>query len=58
MLTVVAGIAIVVTAIVFIGVIAAVPLLAARKNPRPADQLAEMRRNEPATTSDDPGHPV
>jgi hypothetical protein len=55
MLTVVVGVLIVLTAVAFIGLMAAVPLLASRSNPRPADQLAEMRRDVPASTSDDPG---
>lgn len=51
----IALIIIVAVAIVLIVVVAAVPFLARRRHPRPADQVPEMRRDEPASSSDDPG---
>lgn len=48
----------IVVALVAVGsiiVVAVGPLLAGVRNPRPADQPAEMRRDEPAPSSDDPG---
>jgi hypothetical protein len=49
------GAVIAVVWVAMMAVVAGGPLLAERLNPRPADQPAEMSRDEPATSSDDPG---
>ena len=53
--TLIAVIAIAAVAAMFVGILALAPILAARRNPRPADQPAEMGRDEPSSSSDDPG---
>jgi hypothetical protein len=49
------SIVVVLVALGSIIVVALGPLLAGFRNPRPADQPAEMRRDVPAPSSDDPG---